>query len=173
MSDKVRIYLDMDGVICNFPEKLQSIFGTSDYEELRHTVGTDKLWKELGQVDHLFLNLNPMPNYKTLFNYLQSLYDKGYVDEFEILTSLPHPTDKLHTAKQDKIDWVRKYLSKDIPVNTVIGGTEKAKYVKSKNDILVDDLTRNIEAWNKAGGTGIHFTNNATAIAEIDKLLKR
>ena len=114
-----------------------------------------------------------MNNYRTLFNYLDALYLSRRVDQFEILTSLPHPTDKLHTAREDKIDWVRKYLSPYIPVNTVVGGTEKAKYVRSRNDILIDDLERNISAWNKAGGTGIHFTNNAESIAQLDKFLDK
>ena len=168
---KINVFLDLDGVVCDFPKKLKELFGTSNYDELRTTIGNDELWSGLGKVDHLFLNLEPMDNYKTLSNYLKSFYDTKVIDRFEILTSLPYSTDKLTTSKQDKIDWVRKYLDSDIPVNTVVGGLKKAKYVKNKNDILIDDLSKNIEAWENAGGTGILFTSNSDAIVQFDRLL--
>ena len=169
--NKVNVFLDLDGCVADFPKLLESLYGTADYDAIRDKIGAGNLWKELGQIDHLFLNLEPMPNFNTLFNYLNSLFLSRKIDRFEILTSIPRPTDKLHTAREDKIDWVRKYLDSYIPVNIVVGGTEKAKYVRSKYDVLIDDLPRNIEEWNKAGGTGILFTNNADAISELDKFL--
>lgn len=171
MSNKINVMLDLDGVMVDFPKFIEQKYGTSDYDKIRDMIGAGQLWKQLGQVDHLFLNLDPMPGYKTLFNYIYTLHKTGAVDRYEILTSLPYSTDKLVTSKQDKITWVRKYLDKDIPVNTVVGGAKKAQYVKSKNDILIDDMKRNIDEWNKAGGTGILFTSNGQAIAELGKIL--
>lgn len=165
---KINVFLDLDGVMVDFPKKLRELFGTSNYDELRATIGNDALWSELGNVDHLFLNLEPMDNYKTLFNYIKSFHQTNIIDRFEILTSLPYSTDKLVTSKEDKIKWVCKHLDPDIIVNTVIGGSEKAKYVNGKNDILIDDLPRNIQAWEKAGGTGILFVSNGDAMAQLD-----
>lgn len=162
----VNVFLDMDGVMVNLDQKIREVFGTN-YEKI-----SDKnyLWSVLGDIDHLFLHLEPMPYYKTLFSYLQSLERIGTI-HLEILTSLPYSTDKLVTAREDKIAWVRKYLDPDIPVNTVVGGHLKAKYIEHDSDILIDDMPRNIDVWNKAGGTGILYLNNADTIARLSNIL--
>ena len=162
----VNFFLDMDGVICDLDRKIQEVFGT-DYAAIQNK---NYLWSKLGDIDHLFLNLEPMPHYRTLFNYLKSLEQIGSI-HLEILTSLPYSTNKLVTAKQDKIDWVRKYLDPDIVVNTVVGGAKKRNFVKHPGDILLDDMPRNIDKWVEAGGTGILFNNNADAISRIGKIL--
>ncbi len=162
----VNFFLDMDGVLVDLDRKIQEIFGT-DYNKIDNK---NYLWDKLGDIDHLFLNLEPMPHYRTLFNYLKSLEQIGSI-HLEILTSLPYSTNKLVTAKQDKIDWVRKYLDPDIVVNTVVGGAKKRNFVKHPTDILLDDMPRNIDAWNDAGGTGILFKNNADAISRIGRIL--
>jgi hypothetical protein len=113
-----------------------------------------------------------MPNYRTLFDHLKRLENEGKI-HLEILTSLPYSTDKLVTSKEDKIAWVRKYLDKNIKVNTVVGGAKKAEFVKSSTDVLIDDLDRNINAWKEAGGIGILFKNNADAIVDLSKVLEK
>lgn len=162
----VNVFCDLDGVLVNLDQKIREVFGT-DYNKI-----SDKnyLWNVLGDIEHLFLRLEPMPYYKTLFSYLQSLERIGTI-HLEILTSLPYSTNKLVTAREDKIAWVRKYLDPDIPVNTVVGGAKKAKYVTGKDSILIDDMPRNIEAWNTAGGTGILYLNNADTIIKLDNIL--
>lgn len=170
--DKINVFLDLDGVMVDFDAKLHELFGKS-YDEVKQEMHVGDIWGKLGDVDHLFLNLKPLPHYKTLFNYLNCLHKIGAINKFEILTSIPHPTKQLKTSRQDKIDWVRQHLDANIVVNTVFGGEKKARYVKDSNDILIDDMVRNIDAWNKAGGTGIHFKNNADTIAAIGKLLNR
>lgn len=168
--EKINVFLDLDGVMCDFDGKLHEVFGKK-YDEIKHEMHVNDIWDKLGDVDHLFLHLKPLPHSKTLFNYLKSLHDKGEINRFEILTSLPYSTNKLVTSKQDKIDWVREHLDKDIIVNTVVGGEKKAKFVTGPNDILIDDLERNIQAWEKAGGTGIHFNTNGKAITRLDQIL--
>jgi hypothetical protein len=162
----VNFMLDLDGVICDLDRKIQEVFG-NDYNKI-----DDKnyLWNKLSEIDHLFLNLEPMPYYRTLFNYLKSLERIGSI-HLEILTSLPYSTGKLVSAREDKIAWVRKYLDPDIIVNTVVGGAKKAQYVKHPTDILLDDMPRNIDAWINAGGTGILYKNNADAISKIGNIL--
>lgn len=157
----INVYLDLDGVMVNLDKKIQEVFGT-DYKNVPSNV----LWNTLGEIDNLFLNLEPMPSYLTLFNYLQQLHNTGVI-KLEILTSLPYSTKKLVTSKGDKTEWVRQYLDKDIKVNTVVGGAKKAKFVTQPTDILIDDLERNITAWQNAGGVGILHKSVAYTIAAI------
>lgn len=165
----VTVMLDLDGVMVDLDKFIHEIFNR-DYKDSVKDIGADVLWGKLGEIPHMFLNLDPMPNYKTLYNYLKSL-EKANVIHLEILTSLPYSTNKLVTARQDKIDWVKQYLDKDIVVNTVVGGAKKAKFVKTPTDILIDDMQKNIDAWNAAGARGILFVNNSDTIAQLDRLL--
>jgi 5'(3')-deoxyribonucleotidase len=165
----INVYLDLDGVMANFDGGVDALFNQPT-KEFFAELGAFKAWAKLAEVDHLFLNLDPLPNYKTLFSHLKRLHDDGTIN-LEILTSLPIPSGKLVTAKADKIAWVKKYLDKDIKVNTVIGGAKKAKYIKSPTDVLIDDLPRNITAWKDAGGTGILFKNNAETVIQLSKII--
>jgi hypothetical protein len=157
----INVYLDLDGVMVNLDKKIQEVFGT-EYKNISPNI----LWDTLGDIPNLFLNLEPMPNYLTLFNFLKQLESNGTI-HLEILTSLPYSTKKLVTSKQDKTAWVREYLDKDIVVNTVVGGAKKAKFVKHPTDILIDDLERNIIAWQTAGGIGILHKSNGYTIAGL------
>lgn len=160
----INVYCDLDGVMVNLDKKIQEIFGTA-YKNIPSNV----LWNTLGDIPDLFLNLEPMTNYLTLFTVLKTLENNGII-HLEILTSLPYSTKKLVTSKQDKIAWVRKYLDKNIKINTVVGGAKKAKFVKYPTDILIDDLERNITAWENAGGIGILHKSIAHTIAAIGKM---
>lgn len=157
----INVMLDLDGVMVNLDKKIQEVFGTA-YKNVPSNV----LWDTLGDIPNLFLNLEPMPNYLTLFNVLKALESNGLI-HLEILTSLPYSTKKLVTSKQDKTEWVRQYLDKDIKVNTVVGGAKKSKFVTQPTDILIDDLERNITAWQNAGGVGILHKSVAYTIAAI------
>ena len=161
----INVMLDLDGVMVNLDKKIQEVFGT-DYKNVPSNV----LWNTLGEIDNLFLNLEPMPSYLTLFNYLQQLHNTGVI-KLEILTSLPYSTKKLVTSKQDKTEWVRQYLDKNIKVNTVVGGAKKAKFVTQPTDILIDDLERNITAWQNAGGVGILHKSVAYTMAAIGQVV--
>jgi 5'(3')-deoxyribonucleotidase len=165
----LNVYLDLDGVMTNFDGAVESLVNMPT-KEFFAELGMKNAWARLAEVDHLFLHLEPLPNYKTLFSHLLRLHNSGSIN-LEILTSLPLPHGKLATAKADKIAWVKSNLDNDIKVNTVIGGSKKAKYVKDPSDILIDDLPRNISAWEAAGGTGILFKNNAETILKLAKII--
>jgi len=149
------IYLDLDGVFADFNKKAIELIGPN-YKEIK----ANELWKELGKEKHLFLNLDEVPDAQSLFRSIM-IIAKEYNQEVAFLTALPYSTGNLSTSKQDKIDWVRKHLSKDIFVHTIIGGINKAKFAKPK-DILIDDTERNLVAWQSVGAIPIlHQTNHS------------
>lgn len=165
------IYLDLDGVFADFQKKLEDAFGPT-YDQL-----TDKeLWAELEKEQHLFLHLDEIDDAQSLFKSLNLIAD-DYGQDVAILTALPIPTGNLSTARKDKVEWVREHLSSTIQVNTVIGGTNKARFVNLNNDvdILIDDRKKNIVAWEKAGGIGIlHETDNsAPTIIKLISILDK
>lgn len=140
------IYLDLDGVFADFLTTFDKIVG--------HPYDQDPVaaWAKLDQVDHLFLNLEPFPYARELFD---QLCNTGV--ETKILTALPKLTGKLHTAEQDKREWVAKHLSSDIEVICTDGWRGKSAYA-NRRSILIDDSIRNIEDWFDHGGMGIWHT---------------
>lgn len=64
------------------------------------------------------------------------------------------------TAYKDKENWLINHSLADIPNVFVPYGEDKFRYVDPTNrNILIDDFSRNLHAWEKAGFTGIKFLN--------------
>jgi len=156
------IYLDLDGVFVDLQSKIDEIFGAgTQYGD----IPAKRFWAEMEKIPHLFNNLDQIPGSRSLFKYIESLQDI-YNIEIAILTSIPIATGSLGTAREDKIRWVRRNLSETIPVITVLGGKNKAKYA-NPNSILVDDLPRNVELFKAEGGNAILHKDNAETIIKL------
>lgn len=154
------LYLDLDGVFSDFEAVAMRLAGCG-YRSSNHT----KFWHDAAKIDNLYQTLDLLEG--SLELYLQTKHLNP-----EILTALPIPTGKLATAKRDKEIWVAKHISPTIPVNTIIGGKRKYKFVKHPHDVLVDDTERNLVAWEEAGGIGIlhHHTDVGKTLGELRKL---
>ena len=162
------IYIDLDGVFANFEKKLLDTFGPT-YDQ----VSPKDLWAELGKEKNLFLHLDEIDDAQSLFRSI-SLIAAEYNRELAFLTALPIPRGNLTTAKDDKTSWVKQRLSETVPVFTVVGGKNKGKFA-DPGDILIDDMKRNIEVWEKAGGIGIHHEtdNSAPTIIKLISILDK
>lgn len=139
-----KIYVDMDGVIADFDGYLYEHTG-KPYREDSET------WDFIKTVDNFYYKLSPT-------SYCLELWDAvNYITKnVEILTAIPRTT-VIESAKQDKIDWVRKYLGPDIKVNFGPYSRDKKNWAR-ENDILIDDRPSNIDEWNAAKGIGcLHF----------------
>ena len=150
---KPRLFIDLDDVVVD-------LWGfISKYHELPpDTKPIDKHWQTVKDVPRLFRDhLRPVVGSYQFVRTIEELY--GTTHTIGFLTSIPKPSGSMLTAADDKRAWVKFYLVDHIPVHTIIGGVNKCQYVNGPNDILVDDLHRNIEAWNKAGGLGVLHTD--------------
>ena len=143
---KRTIYLDLDGVFADFEKKAIELVGKSP-KEMEPT----EFWGSLGKFDHVWRDLDVLPGSRLLYDTVMKVPDA----HVSFLTALPRPSGKLSTAADDKREWVRKIFGNRCTVITVIGGVNKAKFVSSPDDILIDDTAKNIDAWNQAGGIGI------------------
>ena len=108
------------------------------------------MWVKIKEVDHFYDKLDPLPGAKEMFNQIYSRYP----EQCEILSGIPKPKRGILTAREDKISWVRRELSDDIPINIVLR-EEKPRYCAGKGCILIDDMKKTIKDWNNSGGTGI------------------
>ena len=73
----------------------------------------------------------------------------------------------------EKVKFIRKYY-KDITVIPVPKAISKTKMVRTKDSILIDDYTKNLNEWEKEGGIGVKFslTLNGKGYKVIDRLDK-
>jgi 5'(3')-deoxyribonucleotidase len=158
---KIQIALDLDGVFANFHKAAKTIHGPN-WQELTPS----EIWKPMVKdIDDFFLKLEVIPGSKELFNYAQSLPTSKF-DVF-ILTALPFPKGKLANVKEQKTEWVHTHLSPNIKVRTIIGGKNKGKFCNHPHDVLIDDYSRNIKAWEDAGGIGILHKDVSSSISDL------
>lgn len=151
------VFLDLDGVFADFESAVRRHTGC-DYDP-------KSSWSKIDKVPHFYSELYPLSGAFKLFDTIF----KGSLYPVQILSSVPDPTGKLVTAREDKEYWVSRYLSRKIRVNLVQGWKMKALFAQP-GDILVDDSYRNIEDWVACGGTGIHHTSNWNTLNELRML---
>ena len=165
--DVKKIYLDMDGVLADFDRGVQEFCGMKCIPQGQRSSGEDKvMWNAIRDVGHFYDKLELMPGAKEMF---ELIYER-FGDRCEILTGIPKPKHGITTAGEDKISWVRRLLSKDIVVNIVFREM-KPQYCTGKDCVLIDDLDKNIMAWESCGGTGILHRSAEETISAVKGLV--
>lgn len=139
------IYLDMDGVLADFYDRWNAIFGESHAESRRQNKNNE-YWETFVQTEQ-FATLPPFPGWDTLFETV-----KSYGVNVEILSS--SGGSKYHDeVSAQKKKWLKDY-SIDIPVNIVPEARLKSNYATA-NTLLIDDTPDVIMGFHEAGGYGI------------------
>lgn len=139
-TDKVRLYVDMDGTLCNFE-------GEINYIERMYEPG-------------FFLNLKP---YTRIVNAINKIVESGEAEVF-ILSSCvegepPH-------CKIEKSEWLDNYMPGiDEQHRLLVAmGADKSKcvtgYGLTSRDILYDDYNTNLVEWLDSGGTSVKCLND-------------
>ena len=59
------------------------------------------------------------------------------------------------------------------PDSRIYLSNDKAQFVKSVNDILIDDRQPNIDKWVAAGGTAIHHDDATDTIRLLEEILSK
>lgn len=155
-----KIYFDMDGVLTDFDGAVEALCRMQRRSQEASTPEQDDLlWARIRQVPHFFGRLEPLPGALELF---RQVYKK-YGDRVEILTGIPKERRGIVTAAEDKRDWVKRYLSDEVVVNTVYKA-EKPSFCREPGDVLVDDLRPTIRKWKELGGFGILHENAETTL---------
>lgn len=159
---RIKLYLDMDGVLANFDEAFKAIDGSPvDRVKFKKAVMEDKI----------FRNLNFMPDTEQLLTHVRSLKDV----DIEILTSVgTYDPFVGQEVRLQKSNWLKE-RNINYKVNFVRSKSEKAKYaLQSVNlipNILVDDSPGCVDPFNAAGGRGILHKSAAETIPLIDSMI--
>jgi hypothetical protein len=173
---KYTIYCDMDGVLCNFDQGYRDL--TKISTEKANSYSKSFFWnffrKSLDEKDiqerDFWANLKWQPGGEKLWNFI-SPYMPNILSAPSV--NLSHSEeDKYNPEKNEAIIgkkmWIASHLN-NVNEEIFVPAPEKAKFA-GKNHILIDDLEKNITAWEAAGGIGIlHKNANDTINTLIDK----
>ena len=141
-----KVYLDMDGVLCNFDKRYKELYG-EDSENDRPKKNFTTNWPDF-IARKQFLELEWMPGARILLDTIEQ-----YPVKIEILSS--SGGHQLHDEVRDqKEQWLKEH-SINYRANIVPGKKYKTMYAIPEV-ILIDDTYSIIDNFNQAGGIGIH-----------------
>lgn len=160
---KWKIYLDMDGVLCNFEKKYEEMFGRTP-REARDKKEFNPDWKTFIK-EKSFEKLEWNPGGKELLAYVRSLNVP-----IEILSSSGGERYYGEVTAQ-KIHWLRNH-GIDYKANIVPGRKRKKEYA-TEDTILIDDTDDVIEDFIHAGGIGILHKDSGKTIERLKKLFAK
>lgn len=161
-SENLKIYVDMDGVVADFVERMETVTGKSMAELTKDETEFKKLKSELTGGD-FFAKLKPMKGLKLLKDFQKAGLD------FEILSSVGK-YNSAQVAKQKKA-WLKKHLGFAPKFNYTTSSVDKAKYA-NPNVVLIDDRTKSTVPFKAAGGQIILHTSYEDTTKKINKILK-
>lgn len=166
-------YIDLDGLGANWQDYVleQHFPDFKDIEELNQHPERATLIREVYvREPRLFRNLPPIARYKQLLDHLT----KRMVN-WTILTAAGADHPCYHTAREDKLRYVRQHFDVDSD-KIIVTRTSENKILYSGNEkVLIDDFGRNCREWELAGGTSILVEANEYCIDDlierVDKLI--
>ena len=145
-----KIYVDMDGVLCDFELMFTSHTG-EDPDLLEPT----ELWELVDKIPNFWSDMPWMPDGKKLW--------EAVLPYNPTILSAPAKNPRCIPEKKE---WVKNNLG-EVPS---IFETQKEKYAE-EGAILIDDKPENIEKWNQAGGIGILYTSTEDALEQLQQAL--
>lgn len=155
-----QIYLDMDGVLCDFETAAVNL-GLLDIKNRKVD------WQGLkAEGTRFWEGLDWKPEGMKLYEFLEDFCKEHHID-LCILTSIMSME-----GKEGKRNWIRKNTSiPAINVNVVSMATAKKRYAE-KTSLLIDDYNKNVQEFIQAGGNAIKFRNDAEeAIEKIKEII--
>ena len=163
----MKIYVDMDGVVANFEKRYIELFRQSP-DSSRERKEFSKNWDVFIEGKH-FETLDWWPGGPELVTYLSKNVP---LEDVEILSS--SGGNKYHyLVVEQKKNWIKTFnLTEQWKINIVAGRKKKAEFA-TPDSVLIDDTLDVIEAFNKAGGIGIHHKDVGNTIMLLDILLDK
>ena len=156
-KQKYKLYVDMDGVLTDFVKQYKKYSGISIEEGKK--LSSEKMWKPINDAGEKYWStMEWISDGKKLWNYVKK-YNP-------ILLTTPSIKEESKTGKRK---WVDKYIGKN---QKIIFSHNKEKYA-SKNNILINDMAKNIDHFEDIayGGIGIWHKNADKTIKELKKIL--
>lgn len=152
------IFVDLDGVLADFDEKVERLTGLKPDAPEKDQV----MWDKLEKIPHFYLDLKLMPGARDLWNRVERYQPT-------ILTAVPsRKTPMQIESANDKVVWVAQNFGNHV---SVIVTLSKLKHTCGKpGDVLIDDRKENIDSWIEMGGIGILHINVEDTLTQLNNL---
>ena len=158
------IYIDLDGVLVDMEKGAKEALLVK-YPKIKSwlEVPQEDRWKVINKTKDFWKNLEWMPNSRRLWK-MVSQYPS------HVLTAYSTRDDN---SKRDKLVWVNKNM-RELSRNriNIVKRQDKQKFAVDKGNpnVLIDDFSKNVDEWKKAGGIGILHKDIGTTIRQLQKL---
>ena len=172
LKGKSEVFLDMDGVLCDFFEEYAKLAGNPkdgsgryNYRNIPAAKTDPTLNKMIGT--DFFARLPKFPTADALVNMVIKIF--GHYN----ICSSPLRGDHANSAHHKKV-WLKENLSTQ-PAQVIIT-PNKAKHATQPDgtpNVLIDDRGSNITAWEAAGGVGIKYQADEDSLEVVLKGLQR
>ena len=159
-GQRPRIYVDMDGVLCDFIAQSKKATGKIFTQDK-----AKEYWPIIKRTPRFWSDMPWMPGGKQLWNYIKQ-YN-------------PHILSAYTPEDPNCIPGKRTWLRKNVRISSnrvnLVRRVEKQKFAM-KSDmgrapaILIDDFPRNVDQFKAAGGMGIVHTSTSNTLRELKKL---
>ena len=150
-----QLFLDCDGVLADFESAAEQVFDMPTAQARQH-LGLRQFWDTLHRQPDFYGSLPLLPDARILFDAVDHLRPM-------ILTGCPLGG----WAEEQKRRWAAKHFP-GTPIITCMA-REKSLYMQP-GDLLVDDLVRNRDLWEEAGGIFLHHTSAASTLDALREL---
>ncbi len=169
---KIKIFLDMDGVISDFESGFNLI---SPNNKTVYNIDKDEMWKIINNAGLKFFTSMPvMDKAKELLTLLKD-YD------YTILSALPINPKIKKLSNQPSIKgkriWLKRNLGLDQSKRAILVDNKKKKKDYVDNDyksVLIDDNENNIRDWNDNGGYGfLYKAKDKNILSELKTFLSK
>lgn len=160
---QLNFYLDMDGVLADFDRRFTELSGMHP-DEYKEKFGENNFWDFIDE-KHKKVFWVGIPLMKGAKNLVDAVKDYNY----QILTS---PSVKKQ-SEEGKQEWIKNHTDELFGGSSPLiffrksGKKHTIKPTLTKNDILIDDRSKNIDPWIENGGTGILYKNINQVLRDI------
>mgnify|MGYP001452178021 FL=1 len=157
-GDLPRIYVDMDGVLCDFVLAAKRATG-QNWQGLRS--GQD--WESIKRTKNFWSTMPWTRDGRQLWNFI-----KKYQPHILSAYSIEDPN-----CIPGKRKWLKSNLgyTQNFMIN-IVRRREKKNFAMNKRQpaILIDDYPKNVQQFKSAGGIGILHSNTQTTISQLRKI---
>lgn len=180
-SEQFIVFCDMDGVMCNFDLQFAQMIGSSP-KEFESQYGTPKFWDAIADKGEVFWSsMQKMPDFDQLKAGIVKIVNDNNLD-LQVLTSTSgnwilknHPREEakdiIRNIEKGKLQWLSNHWS-GLKVNFSGSGRGKGRFAKP-NSCLIDDLPKNVESFETAGGKGIIHTSASNTLSDLQLLINQ
>ena len=156
------IYVDMDGVLCDFVRQVEKVHGfkINNWSRMQPA---DR-WVKIREYGKFWSDMPWYPGSKQMWSYIQK-HDVKILSAFVRETHDPN-------CKKGKLAWIQKNLGLPSSKIHLVKRHQKQDFARNgkKQNVLIDDFPKNIKQFNDRGGIGIRFKSPQQVISDLKKL---